>query len=207
MQRLAVQVLCKQLDQAWTYFNRSWKMQDHVYVQYLELNTFQTRFREIANSFAEIERVIRDLPVSGSSMEEVNAALDRVDSCAQTLAIQGTKARDLGKLGQELLGDHNFTADCVQPKCTELKVMCQKQELLLQDKRQILHKFLDLMESLETLNKWCVTATEHLNRVLELQEEDAFSQIRQIDYLLSKSRELKLRTRSDLMSCLKRSNL
>ena len=27
MQRLAVQVLCKQLDQAWTYFNRSWKMQ------------------------------------------------------------------------------------------------------------------------------------------------------------------------------------
>ena len=43
MQRLAVQVLCKQLDQAWTYFNRSWKMQDHVYVQYLELNTFQIR--------------------------------------------------------------------------------------------------------------------------------------------------------------------
>ena len=43
MQRLAVQVLCKQLDQAWTYFNRSWKMQDHVYVQYLELNTFQVR--------------------------------------------------------------------------------------------------------------------------------------------------------------------
>ena len=41
MQRLAVQVLCKQLDQAWTYFSRSWKMQDHVYVQYLELNTFQ----------------------------------------------------------------------------------------------------------------------------------------------------------------------
>ena len=43
MQRLAVQILCKQLDQAWTYFSRSWKMQDHVYVQYLELNTFQVR--------------------------------------------------------------------------------------------------------------------------------------------------------------------
>lgn len=206
MQRLAVQVLCKQLDQAWTYFSRSWKMQDHVYVQYLELNTFQQRFRELANVFAENERLVRDLPVSGSSTEEVNAALDKVDSCAQTLAIEGTKAKSLAKLGQELLSDHNFAADCVQPKCTELKMMCQKLEMLLNEKRRLLHKFLDLMDSLESVNKWCLTASEHLDRDLDMDrgtpastshEEDVFSQIRQIDYLLSKSRELKLRTRAD----------
>ena len=54
-------------------------------------------------------------------------------------------------------------------------------------------RFLDLMECLESVGKWCSTATEHLNR--DLETTDPFSQIRQIDYLLSRSRELKLRTR------------
>ena len=131
MQRLAVQVLCKQLDQAWTYFNRSWKMQDHVYVQYLELNTFQHRFREIANSFVDNERHVRDLAVCGNNPEEINAALDKIDSCAQALAMESVKARELSKMGQELLADHNFAVDCVQPKCNELKMMCQVRETFL----------------------------------------------------------------------------
>ena len=78
MQRLAVQILCKQLDQAWTYFSRSWKMQDHVYVQYLELNAFQTRFRELANTMAANERLVQELPSAGNTAEELNAALDKV---------------------------------------------------------------------------------------------------------------------------------
>ena len=94
MQRLAVQVLCKQLDQAWTYFNRSWKMQDHVYVQYLELNTFQIRFREVVNAFAEdLARLERDVPTGGfSSEDEVNDAVDKLDSLSQT-AIAADVAR------------------------------------------------------------------------------------------------------------------
>uniref|UniRef100_A0A0K2U826 CRAL-TRIO domain-containing protein n=1 Tax=Lepeophtheirus salmonis TaxID=72036 RepID=A0A0K2U826_LEPSM len=200
MQRLAVQVLCKQLDQAWTYFNRSWKMQDHIYVQYLELNTFQHQFRELANAFAENERESRSIPVSGNTNEEINVALDRLDSCVQTLAIDGSKARDLVKVGQELLADHNFV-DCIQPKCTELKIMCQKLEILLMEKRRILHKFLDLMDSVDSMNKWSSAAGDHLDRKKSVDETDRddniFSLIRQIDYLLSKSRDLKIRTRVD----------
>ena len=36
--------------------------------------------------------------------------------------------------------------------------------LQMEDKRRTLHKNLDLMESIETLNKWCATASEHLDR-------------------------------------------
>ena len=36
--------------------------------------------------------------------------------------------------------------------------------LQMEDKRRILHKNLDLMESIEALNKWCLTASEHLDR-------------------------------------------
>ncbi len=99
MQRLAVQLLCKQLDQAWTYFNRSWKMQDHIYVQYLELNSFQTRFREISASLGTVELTLRDLNASASSVEDANALLDRLDAISQTLAVESSKARDLIKLG------------------------------------------------------------------------------------------------------------
>jgi len=71
------------------------------------------------------------------------------------------------------------------------------------------------MEDVEAINKWSITATEHLDRDEDLDRpgvpmmtaggngevveigENVYSQIRQIDYLLSKSRELKLRSRHD----------
>jgi len=52
-------------------------MQDHVYVQYLELNAFQQRFRELANSMAANERLVHELPAGGNTTEELNAALVR----------------------------------------------------------------------------------------------------------------------------------
>ncbi|QQP33028.1 Uncharacterized protein FKW44_024257, partial [Caligus rogercresseyi] len=55
------------------------------------------QFRELANAFAENERESRSIPVSGNSNEEINAALDRLDSCVQTLALDGSKARELVK--------------------------------------------------------------------------------------------------------------
>ena len=91
----------------------------------------------------------------------------------------------------------------------------QKLDVMLNDKRRILHKFLSLMEDVEAINKWSITATEHLDRDEDLDRpgvpmmtaggngevveigENVYSQIRQIDYLLSKSRELKLRSRHD----------
>ena len=205
MQRLAVQVLCKQLDQAWTYFSRSWKMQDHVYVQYLELNTFQHRFKDLANTFADRERIVRSLPMTGSTREEVNTALDKIESFSQAMAMDEAKARDLAKLGQELMTDHNFAADSIQPKCTELKMMYKRLDMVLDEKRRILHQFLGLFDSVEDVSGWCNTTSNHLEESkrrceqlgAEGQQEEAFSQIRQIDYLLSKSRELKLRSRKD----------
>ena len=74
---------------------------------------------------------------------------------------------------------------------------------MLHDKRRILHKFLSLMEDVEAINKWSVTATEHLDRDEDLDRpgvpmmtaggngevveigENIYSQIRQIDYLLT----------------------
>ena len=79
--------------------------------------------------------------------------------------------------------------------------MIQKLEMTLSDKKRLLHKFLDLNEGIEAAKKWSNSSLEHLERQdnprSSLSDEDVFSQIRQIDYLLSKSRELKLRNRRD----------
>lgn len=110
----------------------------------------------------------------------------KIDEFAQSLAIDSAKARELSKIGQELLQDHNFALDCVQPKCLELKTLCQKLENLITEKRQIVLKFLDLFDGVQSIKKWCDTSTSHLSKSGEECSEDVFSQIRQIDYLLSR---------------------
>ena len=68
----------------------------------------------------------------------------------------------------------------VQPKCTELKLVIQRLESSLSERRRILHKFLDLLESIESVGKWCATASDHLNRDTEVMDEDPFSQVRDL---------------------------
>jgi hypothetical protein len=50
-------------------------MQDHVYVQYLELNAFQQQFRDLFTTIAANERLVQELPAAGNTTEELNAAL------------------------------------------------------------------------------------------------------------------------------------
>ncbi len=164
-------------------------MQDHVYVQYLELNSFQTRFREISAQLATHEADLHAFSTSVSHADEANALLDSLDQLSADLAVKSGKARDLIKLGQDLLSDHRFAADCVQPKCSELRRQLQKLEVILEEKRRSVHKFLDLIEGIEAANKWSSSALEHLDRQdqsatssrpssLTSAEEDIFSQIR-----------------------------
>ena len=196
MQRLAVQVLCKQLEQAWTYFNRSWKMQDHIYVQYLELETFQQRFRDISAQLAHVEAQEGSLCATGNCAEEVDAAFDRLESCAEAARIVGAKALELSGAGAELLAEHEFVADSVRPKCAELDAACARLDANLGAKRRSLLKFRELFDALDSLCKWSTTADTHIERDND-ENQEAFSQIRQIDFMLSKSRELKLKSRVD----------
>lgn len=86
-------------------------MQDHVYVQYLELNSFQSRFREISVSLEQVEANLRDFSTGATTVDNVNLLLARLETVEQSLAMESTKARDLIRLGQDLLDDHRFAAD------------------------------------------------------------------------------------------------
>ena len=83
-------------------------MQDHVYVQYLELNAFQTRFRELTVSLEQVEVSLRECSTSATTVDNANILLDTLESMEQNLALESAKSRDLIRLGQDLLDDHRF---------------------------------------------------------------------------------------------------
>ena len=126
-----------------------------------------SRFREVANAFAEdIARLERDVPTGGfSSEDEVNDAVDKLDSLAQTaVSADVAKARELERMGADLMREHSFVSDCVQPKCGELRAACAKAERAVSARRVVLLRFLALFDALEALSKWCSTAAGHLER-------------------------------------------
>ena len=169
-----------------------------MYVQHVELNTFQTEFRELSHKFSENEKIINKLTVTGANLHEVNKALDRFDNVIEAFALDVQKAIKLSKIGSDLILEHEFARDSLEPKCTELRIMCKRQEILFLERRQTLLKFLDLFEELEKLSKWCTTATQHMNMDQDMdRDQDILSQIRQIDYLISKAKEMKIKSRLD----------
>ena len=160
---------------------------------------FQDEFHDLSDKFNENEKIIQRLEISGNSAKEVNAELDKLDSTMEAMSVDALKAKKLAKAGQQLIAEHAFARDCLEPKCYELKKMCRRQDVLFSEKRGALLKFLDLFDGLENISKWCTTVTQHLNKDQDMDkvDQDILVQIRQIDYLLSKSRDLKIKSRVD----------
>ena len=87
------------------YFVSSTKttFQDRLYLQYVELNAFQNEFRELSNKFKENERIIQKLEIIGTSLAEVNAELDNLETVTKALSVDVYKAKKLAKTGETLM--------------------------------------------------------------------------------------------------------
>lgn len=106
MQKLSVQMLCYQLDTTWQFFTRTFKMQvepsrninawniwtqdfislqDHLYVQYVEITVFQAEFHQVSNKFKDNESLIHSICESGSHLADVNSELDKLESMMEVI--------------------------------------------------------------------------------------------------------------------------
>mgnify|MGYP001395926024 FL=1 len=120
---------------------------------------------------------------------QVSELLDKFDNVVDALSEDVETAVALSKVGSDLILEHEFARDSLEPKCTQLRIMVKTQEILFLERRQTQLKFVDLFEGLSALSAWCSTASHHLNMDLDQDRQtDVLSQIRQIDYLLSKAR-------------------
>ena len=85
-------------------------------------------------------------------------------------------------------------------------MMISRQELLFDDRKKPLIKFRDMYEAMNNINNWCETATKHMekkkrneNEGEEMKEEtgsDILSELRQLEFLLNKSEEIKIKGRT-----------
>ena len=122
-------------------------------------------------------------------LPQVSELLDKFDNIMEAFTEDIEAAVTLSKVGNDLILEQEFARDSLEPKCTQLRIMCKTQEILFLERRQTLLKGLDLFEGLDSLSKWCSTTTQHLNMDLDMDRDtDILSQIRQCDYLLSKAR-------------------
>ena len=85
--------------------------------------------------------------------------------------------------------------------------MISRQELLFDDRKKPLIKFRDMYEAMNNINNWCETATKHMEKkrneenkgTEEMKEEtgsDILSELRQLEFLLNKSEEIKVKGRT-----------
>ena len=130
---------------------------------------FQNEFQELVVRFKENEKIIQDIPVTGSDLTEVNAHLDSLENLMEVqqyltlekknkkifegIAIDVHKAKRLSKAGQQLMSEYSFTRDSIETKCLELRSVCKKIEIIFTQRRQSLLKFLDLFEGIEAISK------------------------------------------------------
>ena len=135
---------------------------------------FQNEFQELVVRFRENEKIIQDIPVTGSDLAEVNAHLDSLENLMEVhisqsillsfvlrekkiffkgIAIDVHKAKRLSKAGQQLMSEYSFTRDTIETKCLELRSVCKKIEIVFTQRRQALLKFFDLFEGIESISK------------------------------------------------------
>ena len=81
-------------------------------------------------------------------------------------------------------------------------MMINRQDLLFDDRKKPLIKFRDMYEAMNNITDWCEAATTHIEKKTnneEVKEEtgaDILSELRQLEFLLNKSEEIKIRGRT-----------
>ena len=78
--------------------------------------------------------------------------------------------------------------------------MMNRQQLLFDDRKKPLVKFRDMYEAMNNITTWCESAMKHLekenNQKEGVEAPDLLSELRQLEYLVSESEEIKIRGRT-----------
>ena len=78
--------------------------------------------------------------------------------------------------------------------------MMNRQQLLFDDRKKPLVKFRDMYEAMNNITTWCDSATKHLekekNPKTSEEAPDLLSELRQLEYLVTESEDIKIRGRT-----------
>jgi len=129
-----------------------------------------------------------------------------VDACTRELAIAADKLKELSRIGRELAATLPASGDGArihdgdaEAACAELRTRCVRAEATLGERRAGLHRLLDLHDAAGAADRWREAAAAQVaaDDGVDDAPGDLLSRIRRLDYLLSRFRELRLRSARD----------
>ncbi|KAM3934257.1 guanine nucleotide exchange factor DBS [Leptodactylus fuscus] len=144
-----------QLNETETAFDEFWTKHQLKLEQCLQLRHFETKFREIKaalDSIYERLSIFKDVGNSCSHVEHILKDLCTFEEKAQE-SIQ--TAQVLAREGDHLILSNHYAVDSILPKCNELHHLCGDISSHIQERRELLHKSLDLHRRLEKTMEWC----------------------------------------------------
>uniref|UniRef100_A0A3Q2R0R8 Mcf.2 cell line derived transforming sequence-like a n=1 Tax=Fundulus heteroclitus TaxID=8078 RepID=A0A3Q2R0R8_FUNHE len=129
--------LLGQLDETETAFDDFWERHRTKLEQCLQLRHFEKHFREVSQV---------------QSQETLSyLCLERLASCDELMDL----ALSLASEGDRLIENSHYAEDCIRPKCSELRGVCEEIGSTLRSKKGLLLRALELHHALEKASQWC----------------------------------------------------
>ncbi|XP_077338991.1 guanine nucleotide exchange factor DBS isoform X3 [Lithobates pipiens] len=150
-----VERLIIQLNETETAFDEFWSKHQLKLEQCLQLRYFELKFREIKaalDSISERATTYRDVGNSCSHVEHILKDLCSFEEKSQE-EIQSAQA--LAREGDHLILSNHYAVDSILPKCNELHHLCGSISSHILQRREYLHKSLELHRRLEKTMEWC----------------------------------------------------
>ncbi|KAM4537855.1 guanine nucleotide exchange factor DBS isoform 5-T5 [Fundulus diaphanus] len=156
MENLAtVQRLLGQLDETETAFDDFWERHSTKLEQCLQLRHFEKHFREVRPQLGVIaERLsgFSEVSISPAHAEHVLRELtSHEDKACELMDL----ALSLASEGDRLIESSHYAEDCIRPKCSELRGVCEEIGSTLRSKKGLLLRALELHHALEKASQWC----------------------------------------------------
>ncbi|XP_029924697.1 guanine nucleotide exchange factor DBS isoform X1 [Myripristis murdjan] len=150
-----VQRLLGQLDETETAFDDFWERHRTKLEQCLQLRHFEQHFREVR---AQLDVMLERL----CGFSEVSISPAHADHVLRELSSHEEKACDvldralsLASEGDSLIENSHYAEDCIRPKCSELRGVCEEISSTLRSKKNLLLKAMELHHALEKALRWC----------------------------------------------------
>ncbi|XP_069826892.1 guanine nucleotide exchange factor DBS isoform X7 [Dendropsophus ebraccatus] len=198
-----VERLINQLNETETAFDEFWTKHQLKLEQCLQLRHFETKFREIKATLDSVYERLSTFSDVGNSCSHVEHILKDLCTFEERAQENIQMAQVLAREGDHLILNNHYAVDSILPKCNELHHLCGDISSNIQERRELLHKSLELHRRLEKTMEWCdegifLLASQPVDKFQS--QDGAESALQEIEKFLESGTENSLKDLSSVLT-------
>ncbi|XP_040005225.1 guanine nucleotide exchange factor DBS isoform X2 [Xiphias gladius] len=149
-----VQRLLSQLDETERAFDEFWVRHQTKLEQCLQLRHFEHNYREVRALLDQVSEKLATFSEVGISPAHADHIFSELTTYEERVCEMLGRALTLSREGDELIQNSHYAEDSIQPKCSELRAVCENVSCSLRAKKDHLLKAMELHHCLERASKW-----------------------------------------------------